>query len=461
MLKNFPCPLLFGPHNIQLTTEKLPMTYHFSPLRMCPLALMMALGLAGAAQAQSLVDLYAAARDFDATYQSAKALNDANLFRADQSLALVLPRVGINATVSAGLAVDDRGFNNNSMTLDASQGLYRPADDASFAQSRKAVQQSVAALQIAEQELILRLSQAYFDVLASTDSLEFVKAQKVAVQEQLAAAKRNFEVGTSTITDAREAQARFDLVLAQEIAAENDLRVKTLALAQLVGKPEVKPLAVAPNFNLSEFSPADINEWLTIGQTEHPAIRQYKLALEVAQLETRKANAGNLPTVDLVGRFQTTTNNGSLSSPLFFSTNAYTLGVNINLPLFAGYSIQNRIKETLSLEEKARADLEAAQRNVTQNTRAAFMGVDSALGQVRAYEAAAISSQSALDANKLGYQVGVRINIDVLNSQSQLYDTKAKLSKARYDVLVGNLKLRQVSGILKAADLQAINALLR
>ena len=431
------------------------------PSRLRHVALLMAIGMAPAAQAQSLVDLYAAARDFDASYQSAKAQNDANLYKADQAMALVLPKVGINATWSAGLAQADRGFNNNSMTLDASQALYRPADDASYAQSRKAVQQAASALQTAEQELILRLSQAYFDVLASADSLEFVKAQKVAVQEQLAAAKRNFEVGTSTITDAREAQARFDLVLAQEIAAENDLRVKTLALAQLVGKSDVKPLAVAPDFNLSQFSPADMNEWLAVGQTEHPAIRQLNLALEVARLETQKANAAHMPTVDLVARYQATTNNGSVASSLFGGSNAYTLGFNINMPLFSGYSIQNRVKETLSLEDKARADLEAAQRNVAQSTRAAFMGVDSALGQVRAYQAAAISSQSALDANKLGYQVGVRINIDVLNSQSQLYDTKAKLSKARYDVLVGNLKLRQASGILKAADLQAINALLR
>jgi outer membrane protein len=429
--------------------------------RLRPVVLLMAIGMVPAAQAQSLVDLYAAARGFDASYQSAKAQNDANLYKADQAMALVLPKVGINATWSAGLAQADRTFNNNSMTLDASQGLYRPADDASYAQSRKAVQQAASALQTAEQELILRLSQAYFDVLASTDSLEFVKAQKVAVQEQLAAAKRNFEVGTSTITDAREAQARFDLVLAQEIAAENDLRVKTLALAQLVGKSDVKPLAVAPDFNLSQFSPADMNEWLTVGQTEHPVIRQLNLALEVARLETQKANAANRPTVDLVARYQATTNNGSVASSLFAGSNAYTVGFNINMPLFSGYSIQNRVKETLSLEDKARADLEAAQRNVAQSTRAAFMGVDSALGQVRAYQAAAISSQSALDANKLGYQVGVRINIDVLNSQSQLYDTKAKLSKARYDVLVGNLKLRQASGILKAADLQAINALLR
>ena len=437
------------------------MTHQLPPMRLRHLALMLAIGLCSSAQAQSLVDLYTAARDFDATYQSAKAQNQANIFKADQSMALVLPKVGINANWAAGLAPADRTFNNNALTLDASQGLYRPADEASVNQSRKAVEQASTALQAAEQELILRLSQAYFDVLASTDNLEFVKAQKIAVQEQLAAAKRNFEVGTSTITDAREAQARFDLVMAQELAAANDLRVKTLALAQLVGKPDVKPLMVASDFDLAEFSPADMNEWLDTGQTQHPSIRQLKLALEVARLETQKATAANMPTVDLVGRYQTTTSNGSVASPLSGGSNAYTVGININLPLFAGYSIQNRMKETLSLEDKARSDLEAMQRNVAQATRAAFLGVDSALGQVRAYEAAAISSQSALDANKLGYQVGVRINIDVLNAQSQLYDTKAKLSKARYDVLMGNLKLRQASGILKSADLQAINALLR
>jgi outer membrane protein len=144
-----------------------------------------------------------------------------------------------------------------------------------------------------------------------------------------------------------------------------------------------------------------------------------------------------------------------------YVTNATTIGVSMTIPLFAGYSIQNRVRETLSLEEKARADLDAAQRNIAQATRTAFMGLESGLGQVRAYEAAALSSQSALDANKLGYQVGVRINIDVLNSQSQLYDTKAKLSKARYDVLMGNLRLRQASGSLQVEDLQAINAVLR
>jgi outer membrane protein len=140
--------------------------------------------------------------------------------------------------------------------------------------------------------------------------------------------------------------------------------------------------------------------------------------------------------------------------------NVTTASLNFNLPLFAGFATENRIRETVSLEEKARTDLEGVQRQVAQATRTAYLGLQSGLGQVKALEAAEASSQAALDANQLGYKVGVRINIDVLNSQSQLYQTKRDLAKARYDVLVGQLKLRQANGSLKPEDLQAVNALL-
>jgi len=192
----------------------------------------------------------------------------------------------------------------------------------------------------------------------------------------------------------------------------------------------------------------------------HPAIRQARLGLEVAQLETQKAQAGNKPTLDLTGSYNITKNDGSSSSGLDYRTNVASVGLSFNLPLFAGYAIQNRVKETIALEEKSRSDLEGAKRNVAQATRTAFFGVQSGLGQVKALEAAESSSQSALDANKLGYQVGVRINIDVLNSQSQLFDTKAKLAKARYDVLVGGLRLRQANGSLTEGDLSRVNILL-
>jgi outer membrane protein len=155
--------------------------------------------------------------------------------------------------------------------------------------------------------------------------------------------------------------------------------------------------------------------------------------------------------------------NGTSTANLGNNSNQVTVssaGVSLSLPLFAGLATQNRLRETVALEEKARMDLEGAQRQVAQATRTAFLGLQSGLGQVKAYEAAESSSQVALDANKLGYQVGVRINIDVLNSQSQLYQTKRDLAKARYDVLVGQLKLRQAAGVLKADDMANINALL-
>jgi outer membrane protein len=189
-------------------------------------------------------------------------------------------------------------------------------------------------------------------------------------------------------------------------------------------------------------------------------VRQAQLGLDVAELETQKAKAGHKPTLDLIGSYNITQNNGSASASTDYRTNVASLGLNLNLPLFAGYAIQNRVKETLALEDKARNDLEGAKRGVAQATRTAFFGVESGLGQVKALEAAEASSQSALDATKLGYQVGVRINIDVLNAQTALFDTKAKLAKARYDVLLGGLKLRQANGSLKADDLSSVNGLL-
>jgi len=297
-------------------------------------------------------------------------------------------------------------------------------------------------------------------VLGAQDTLTFVLAQKTAVAEQLASAKRNFEVGTATITDTREAQALFDLVVAQEIAAENDLRVKKLALDQLVGKNGNNPKPLAAT-ELPNLQPADVNAWVQHARDTHPTIKQAQANLDVAKLETQKAEAGHKPTLDLTASYFMNRNlNGSDLNTTDSTLNRTSVGLALNLPLFAGYATQNRIRETLLLEDKARADLEAAQRNISQTTRAAYFGVLSGLGQVKALQAAETSSQSALDANKLGYQVGVRINIDVLNSQSQLYQTKRDLAKARYDVLVGGLKLRQANGSLKAEDLQSVNSLL-
>ncbi len=436
--------------------------------RLLPLFIAVGATLALPVRAQSLVDLYASARGFDASYQSAKSQYDATIARADQAKAAILPSANLAAGLSRtnlenGSPVTDRTYDTQSATITASQPLYRPGNLVSYRQGLKQVDLAQAQLAAADQDLIVRVSQSYFDVLAAQDSLTFIKAQKAAVDEQLASAKRNFEVGTSTITDTREAQARFDLVTAQEIAAENDLRVKKIALDQLVGKSNAQPQSLAQPLALPALVPNDVNAWVQQSESA-PSIQQSQIALEVAQLETKKAEAGHKPTLDLTASYGVNRypdGNPSLGqSTAAVRSNAASVGLSFNLPLFAGFSTQNRIKETLALEEKARNDLEGAKRAVAQNTRTAFFGVLSGQGQVKALEAAEASSQSALDANKLGYQVGVRINIDVLNSQSQLFQTKRDLAKARYDVLVGGLKLRQASGTLKADDLQSVNALL-
>jgi outer membrane protein len=432
--------------------------------RLLPVALALYSACTMPVYAQSLVDLYESARAYDATFQSARSQYESIVARAEQSRAGILPSV--NFSIGASRSAADANlklpvaYGALAATVSASQPIYRPANWITYDQGKKSVVSAQAQLVSAEQDLVLKISQAYFDVLAAQDALTFVVAQKAAVAEQLASAKRNFEVGTSTITDTREAQARYDLVVAQQIAADNDLRVKKIALDQLVGKSDTVPVALAPPFTLPALLPADVNVWVTQAIDEHPALRQSALALEVAQLETRKAQAADKPTLDLTGSFTTVRNDGTANSFANSHINTATVGISLNWALFAGYAIQNRIKETLALEDKARTDLEAAKRSVAQNTRTAYFGVLSGQGQVKALEAAEASSQSALDANKLGYQVGVRINIDVLNAQSQLFQTKRDLARARYDVLLGGLKLRQANGTLKPDDLQAINALL-
>ncbi len=418
------------------------------------------------ANAQSLVELYVSARAFDASYQSAKLQYDANLARAEQAKAGILPTAGLAAGATrsnfdnTNPAVD-RSFNTQNAALTASQPLYRPANWATYEQAFKQVDQAKAQLDTAEQDLVVRTSQAYFDVLAALDTVTFVRAQKAAVAEQLASAKRNFEVGTSTITDTREAQARYDLVVAQEISAENDVRVKKIILDQLVGKVEAQPKGLVLPLNLPPVVPLDINAWVQQSELVHPAIRLAQSALSIAELEVKKAEAGHKPTLDAVASYNITRSpSGTIQNTFSSRLTTSSIGLQLNVPLFAGFSTQNRIRETLSLKDKALSDLEGTRRTVALGTRTAYFGVLSGQGQVKALEAAELSSQSALDANKLGYQVGVRINIDVLNSQSQLFQTKRDLAQARYNVLLGGLRLRQANGTLSPEDLQLINTLL-
>ncbi|MBC7482044.1 MAG: TolC family outer membrane protein [Rhizobacter sp.] len=428
------------------------------------LAVALALGGLHGAQAQSLQAVYDAAHVYDATYLAARALARSAEYRAAQVEAPGRPT--LSATAGASTAQNDypkigaSDIAARQATLNGRYPLFNRANSATIDQARRQLDSAFADLDSAEQDLIVRAAQTYFDVLAAQDTLATTRANKAAITETLASAKRNFEVGTATITDTREAQARFDLATALEIAADNDLLTKRIALDQLVGGTGIVPQPLRVPVLLPTTVPANAEEWVGVADTQHPAVLRARVALDVAQFETKKAKAAALPTLDAVASLGASYSRGVAVS-LPGTTQSASLGVQMNWPLYTGGATQNRIKETLVLEDKSRNDLDAARRGVAQTTRVAYFAVQSGVAQVKALEAAEASSKLALQATQLGYKVGVRVNLDVLNAQTQLFQTQRDLAKARYDVLVGSLRLRQASGRLTPEDLAATNRLLQ
>jgi outer membrane protein len=433
------------------------------------------------AHAADLLQVYQQALANDATYASARASLAAGQERITQGRALLLPtvsasgsktnsdgdftpwNVGQLGTVPGGGLGIINGSSSESKThgytIALSQPLFRWANWQTYQQSKLAQAAAEATFAQAQQDLITRVAQAYFDVLAAQDTLETIRAQKTATTEQLASAKRNFEVGTQTITDTHEAQAAYDLVVAQEFAASNDLENKRTALQNIIGAAPGALSPLKPGVTLTPPQPATIDPWVSAAETQNYGVIGAQLGYESAKREISKTRAGHMPTLDLVANKSRSTMDGQSNGS--GTTNNKAIGVQWSIPIFNGFAVTSRVRETIALEDKARNDLEQTKRNAAQIARQAFLGVNSGLAQVKALEAAEVSSTSALDSNKLGYQVGVRINIDVLNAQRQLYSTRSNLSRARYDTIVNGLRLKSAAGTLKEADLAQVNELLQ
>ncbi len=441
------------------------------------LGAMASLAWVQASHAESLLDLLDAAKNYDAAYLSAKAQAESVRYQVGQSQALQRPSLNLQAGINRNhfdssapnvinpLTGNAVSYSNNSTTrkvgLAARQAIYNAGNTAKIDQAEQSLLVAESDLQTATNDLTVRITQAYFDVLGAQDVLNTAQTNKAALAEQLAAAKRSFEVGNATITDTREAQARHDLASAQEIAAANDLRVKRIALDQLVGRSNVNPTPLRTPVNLDTLSPGQVEDWVAQSGAS-PSVRKAEAGLQVATLEIDKARAGHLPTLDAVANvvrndIDSSNANAKVSGGAGTSS---SIGLEFNMSLYAGNSVQNRIREVLQLKEKAEHDVDNARRSVTLGTRQAYFGVQSGLAQVKAYEAAESSAKLALEATQLGYRVGVRINKDVLDAQTQLANTQKDLYKARYDVIVGSVKLRQASGTLKAEDLVELNQLL-
>ncbi|MFZ6676264.1 TolC family outer membrane protein [Undibacterium sp. Tian12W] len=422
------------------------------------------------ANATDLLQIYKDALANDAQYASARASLTAAQEKPVQGRAGLLPGIALKGSdgkarteAENDIVSGSRSFTGvtNTWTLGLSQPLFNWGNWQVYEQSKLSLLISQAQFEQAKQDLVIRVAQAYFDVLAAQDTLETLRAQKSAISEQLASAKRNFEVGTSTITDTHEAQARYDLVTAQEYAGQSDLQVKRAALQQIIAKEAGELAQLRTGVKLNEPQPAVIDQWVTSAEQQNFNVVASQVAIEVAKREVERNRAGHYPTVDLVASTGRTSNAGATNPNLTGVNKTTQIGVQWNIPIFAGFSVDSRVKEAVALQEKARNDFETTRRSAAQGARQAFVGVTSGLAQVKAYEAAEISSQSALESNKLGYQVGVRINIDVLNAQQQLYTTRQTLAKARYDTILNGLRLKSAAGTLKEDDLAEVNALLQ
>jgi len=420
-------------------------------------------GVMGGATAANLMDVYRDALANDPQYAAARANRLAGAERTEQGRAGLLPTVGFTANTvwnDSEFNGVPRQYNSNAYELRLTQPLLRWQNWLSYDQGKLQTAQAEAQFVQAGHDLVLRVTQAYFDVQVAAESLRTIRAQKTAISQQLELAKKSYEVGTATITDTHEAQSRYDLALAQEIAGENDLEIKRRALQAITGKEYAELDALKPDAALSPPQPADMQQWVENAEKGNPAVLAQQAAAEIAAREADKSQAGHLPTVDLVatsGRnragFSATTGNKS-------EVQANTVGLFLTVPLYQGGSISSRARETAAQRDAARATLDAARRSAAQSTRQAYLGVASGLSQVKALQAAVVSSQAALDSNRLGYQVGVRINIDVLNAEQQLYSTQRDLAKARYDTVQAQLRLKAAVGSLADADVQEVGALL-
>lgn len=424
---------------------------------------------AGATHAADLLSVYREALGYDAQFAASRAALEAGREKLPQGRSGLLPTIGLGASSTwnetestrrvNGAPTTSADYNSNGWSVTLTQPLFRWQNWVAYNQAERAVAIAETQFAAAKMDIIVRVAQAYFDVLLAQDSLTTAQAQKMAIAEQLESAKRNFEVGTATITDTHEAQARFDLVTAQEIAASNDLAVKRHAFQMLIGKDPEGLKRLKAGINLQPPQPADLSQWVAMAESGSLTVQISQASLEIAQQEIQRQRAGHYPTLDLVAtRGRSASGVGAPAGGA--DAKSGTIGVQLALPIFAGGAVSSRDREAVALKEKALADLDNARRMAALNARQAYLGVTSGLAQVKAYEAALTSSQSAVESTKLGYEVGVRINIDVLNAQTQLYDTRQKLAKARLDTLAALLKLKAAAGSLGEEDLQAVNALL-
>jgi len=436
------------------------------------IVLLIALLAMPVARAENLIDIYKLAQENDATWTASQASYRANLEKGTQGRSLLLPSVSFNANysrnylqgtttnlVTGGELSGSDVYSITGYALQLTQPLFRMSNMAAYAQGKISVSQADAELAIARQDLILRTGQAYFDVLAAQDALEYRKSEKAAIEGQLNLSQRNFAVGNATVVDVHEARARYDLAAADEVSTENDLQVRQEVLATLIGRQAGVLSHLAGKIALPKPDPADPEQWVKAAADQNLNIKVQEFLLAIADEEVNKNRGGHYPTLDLVASHTYLNQGGSVFG---IATDATTnqVGVQLNVPIYMGGYTSSRVREAVARLEQSRDSLTLARRQTARQTREAYLAVTSGAVRVQALEQAQVSSQKALESTLIGYESGVRTGVDVLNSQRELYRTKRDLSQARYTWLLSRLRLKAANGTLNEADLNEINALL-
>jgi len=439
------------------------------------LAVSMALGcaaFAGPAAGEDLLQIYREAVQNDPALASAQSNWQAAQEAVPQAYAGLLPTATASGSATENrydtqIKTDPRTdlgrtYAQYNALVSASQPLFRYQNIVAYDQAKQQVAQSDEVLEAQRQDLILRVATAYFDVLLAQYNIELTESQKKAVSEGLAQAKRNFEVGVVTITDTNEAQAKYDQIVAQEIATRNDYDNKVTALRAIIGRFPKELRKVGASLTPLPPDPDNLQYWVERSQKENLSVRIAQRSFDIATLQIDSARAGHYPTVDLVASYGWTNyGGGSINLGVSSYSTTATIGVQAAVPIYQGGSVDSKVRQAIALRDKARQDLEVARRTAFTLAQTGYTGVASAVASVKAFEQALVSAESAYQSNVLGQQVGVRTYLDVLNVQQNVYSTRRDLAQAYFNYLIGGLRLKAAIGTLNDGDIEAVNRQLR
>ena len=435
-------------------------------MKLKPIVYLIILGHCHTANSQNLVETFQLAVKNNPQLKQAYLTQFSVGETKSQSIANMLPTISVTGK-SSRERINNKKANfqgsgvqnywNHGFTINFSQPVFHWDHWVTLSQSNNRIAQTEAEYQAEYQSLIVKTTEAYFNILSAEDNLAFTLSEQKAIERQLEQAKQRFEVGLIAITDVYEAQAGFDQATANQIEAENLLDDNKEALRELIGENEAKLIQLGKNLNFLPPNPNDIKKWTEIAETNNLSIIAALNQAEVSRKDISIQQSAHLPTLDIIANY----NAQDVNSTFGLRGDTQSVGLQVNIPIFQGGGISSRAKQAQFNYQIAKENLTATKRQVKRQLRNAFRDVISSLSRVKALKAAVASSESALEASEAGFEVGTRTMIDVLAEQRNLYRAKRDYSRSRYDYLINGVKLKQAASSLSEQDLDLINQYLK